>query len=213
MESDWSPPSNQRPKQYKSNDWAIAGIGFALLIPLYGMGKAVLSTPLGIVTERATILIEGLQLSVIPTLLLILGLFLLWILASAVTTIGIHEFVHYRSAKILGGNPVYRWSNTLGLKNPSVADLRAGITRRDAFITMVAPLVILDGLLMIISLKTGGIVAATTAIMLLINTGAACGDIYHSFRIGRMPQGTLFANEIVDGELKTHISYPHQGEG
>jgi hypothetical protein len=55
---------------------------------------------------------------------------------------------------------------------------------------------------------TGGILAATAALMFCINAVPSCGDIYNTVRITLMPKGTLFANFDDDGDLRSEFATP-----
>ncbi len=145
----------------------------------------------------------------IAFLLGVLLALVIWLLASGSVIIALHEGVHYAVSALEGYNPRFEWRSHLGLKNPSIVIYAESITRRENILTLITPFVLLSILCVIVMWFTSGILAATAATMFCANTVPSCADIYHTVRIARMPNGTLFANFDDDGDLRSEFAIPN----
>lgn len=104
-------------------------------------------------------------------------------------TSALHELVHGLAFRLRGYEPSYGVAVNMGAFYAAAFHQYQG--RRDAMVSLVAPLVVLDLCYLPLLFAPSGLVAFTAFVGLLINTGGAAGDIYMLARVWRMPEGTL----------------------
>lgn len=210
MESDWSPEGYQTAKTYEGNDWGWLSVASLLLLPAYLLSRGPISAGVEswvpVAAEAAIDVFPNYDDGIVVLILLLVTS--LGFVVSIVAIIPVHELVHYLVSRGLGLRPQPFWSESLGVPNPSIVPMEPRITRTENLLGLMAPFVVLDLILGLIMFSTSGIIAAVAAGMFAVNTVASCADIYNSITILRMPAGTLFANEITDGDLRTEYVFP-----
>ncbi|UPV99149.1 DUF3267 domain-containing protein [Halorussus gelatinilyticus] len=119
-----------------------------------------------------------------------------------VGTVVVHELVHGAVYRWLGYRVQYGLALNMGAAY--AAAFGQFQTRRDNLAVGLAPLVVFTAVLT--PLLAGPLVVALAAfLVLVVNTAGAIGDLYLSWRILRMPEGTL----LYDVDIRhSYVYYP-----
>lgn len=212
MSEKWPPSGYHEPQEYQVNKLVIVllGLAAALVLGVYAFPKIDAEIGALIKTIISIIVDIGITNSVVVLLGVFLGIFV-WIFALLAITIPVHEAVHYLAGKYLGLNPVYRWDDSWGsLKNPSVVAVAEGIPIPKNILMILLPFVALTVLSAVIIELTDSIIAASFALILLVNGSSSSQDLYHAGRLWSLPKGTLFKNKIENGSVTTEFAIPEQ---
>lgn len=215
MIEDWPPEGYSHPTEYNRNKWIVLSIGLLVSLPL-----AVSCLPLikdGAfaifrVWRRFLVSIPALaeRPIVFFILLFVVGvlIFLLWILSLSRLMVVVHERLHYEVGRQFDLNPEYRHDYFLWFENPGVIALSTGIPRNQNILMLVAPFIIIGLVSLLVMEVSSGIIAASAAFVLLINSAGSALDLYHVIRLLSMPQRTLFANFEEGSEIRTEYAFP-----
>ncbi|WP_135851815.1 DUF3267 domain-containing protein [Halorussus salinus] len=124
----------------------------------------------------------------------------------SVGTIVVHELVHGAVYRLLGYR--VRYGLALNMGAAYAAAFGQFQTRRDNVVVALAPLVVFT--VVLTPLLAGPLVVALGAfLVLVVNTSGAIGDLYLSWRLLRMPEGTL----LYDLSARhSYIYYPENGD-
>jgi len=120
----------------------------------------------------------------------------------SVGTIVVHELVHGAVYRSLGYRVQYGLALNMGAAY--AAAFGQFQTRRDNVVVALAPLVVFTSVLT--PLLAGPLVVGLAAfLVLVVNTAGAIGDLYLSWRLLRMPEGSL----LYDADIRhSYIYYP-----
>ena len=126
---------------------------------------------------------------------------LLLVILTVVATVGVHELIHGLAYALFG----YRVSYGANLKLMAAyaAAFEQWQTRNHNFIVALAPLVVLNGLLIPFLLIPHPTLTLIIFTALLFNSSGAVGDLYLVWRLGRLPTGSL----LYDIDVKTMLIY------
>ncbi|MEM8531520.1 MAG: DUF3267 domain-containing protein [Chloroflexota bacterium] len=105
-----------------------------------------------------------------------------------VLTIVCHELIHGLAFQLLGYKASYGIYWGLG---PYAAAFGQFQTRQHSIIVVLAPLILINMLMLLLLAIPDLIVRAIACIALLFNTSGATGDLYLTWRLWRTPSGTL----------------------
>ena len=209
MTGKWPPTGYTNPEPYTINDRLILVIALVLTLPTVTLIRPIISDGTSAFTEFGEV--TGLVELPLLYLLAVLAMSLGWLFSSGVTIILIHEGVHYLAGVVCGQDPTFVWSEYLGLKNPGIVIYETGTTRAENMLMLAGPFIILTPLCAVVMWSTSGMLSATAATMLAINTVASCADLYNVGRLVMMPRGTLFANfDDGEGGLDTEFVTPSE---
>lgn len=214
--TEWPPEGYSTPKEYRPSELTVFGIGAAVGLPLFvylRTSLAQLADPLvkalrlalnHLGHERASLL--WLVGGAVLTLLLLIGVgaFFRWVV------VPIHEAIHYGVDRLQGQNPKYIRTEFLFFENPAVINLSRGISIREYVPGAVAPFVVI-GLAALLAMQvTTGFLEGIAAFVLVANSAASGGDLYHTIRVLSLPRGTLFANFEDGDEYRTEYAIPEE---
>ncbi len=128
------------------------------------------------------------------------------LLAAVVVLTVVHEGVHGLVYRLRGYDVSYGVAPALGAFY--AAAFHQFQTREDNLVVGVAPLLVVDAVLVVLLFVPIPVVAFGAFLGLLLNTAGAAGDLYLVARILRMPEGTL----LYDSDIRhMYAFYPEEG--
>lgn len=169
---------------------AIAAVLVALSLPVFG---AVLWVAQGAAVYEAVFLVEETPDGFVATLRigLALGLFA----GTVLLTVVVHELVHGLVYRRFGYEVTYGVAPHLGA---AYAGAFHQFQRpRDVRFVVVAPLLVLDAVLLALLFVPVPLVAFAAFVGLVFNTAGAAGDLYLLAYLARLPAGTLLYDSDV----------------
>jgi len=218
--TEWPPDGYSAPKEYRSSELGVFGIGGSIGLVLFIYFRGVLTQladPLVNVLRIALnqlglgeslLVIIGTLGGLLLTLLLLIGVgaFFRWVV------IPVHEVIHYGANRLQGQKPKYIRTEFLFLENPAVINLSQGISAREYVPGALAPFIII-GLIALLAIQaTTGFFEGLAAFVLIANSAASGGDLYNVARVVSLPQGTLFANFEDGDEYRTEYVVPEKSD-
>ncbi len=164
----------------------IAGI---VLTRRSAVGVQVLSLALGVITLVLLLLAAGPQSFTLGPAAL--GL-LLVLLAATLGVVVLHEWVHWLAFALAGLHPHFGAGIVHGMPVLSTSVARP-YGRTTALVSLLAPLVLIDALLLAVSAAVPDLFL-WTVLPIAMNTGGSAGDLWQAARLARCPPAVLVAD-------------------